>query len=331
MGNSVWRLTNVLNLTARNAARAGWSDRLEIVVVDFGSVEPLACMLRLSEEASRMCRFIHVTADQAKAISGDSPFPEVRALNIGIRRCKGSLIGRIDNDTIVGHDFFTQLQLVLEQRLEVRADLRRTMFFVRRRCLPFGFSSKNRSYAQVDVATTWLGGLHLIEKLHPFFKSAVGIVMLSSDLWAAVRGYDERLIYWGWMEVDLAYRVQLDITRHVLDLGDLMGVPFYHLEHYDPQRPRATSRRANDEIIPRTDIVNDERWGFADAQFVEARATPDATVAKSLKVGPLRKALVLPPVLFTSGALKNAMKPVYRRCVGPGIRYRIGKWRGVVK
>ena len=106
MGNSRWRLETSINLALLNAQDADFLDKLEIVVSDWGSEVPLSEVLDLVPEAKSTVKFIHVPPDIAEVKQKDSKFPEVIALNAAARRASGEYIGRIDNDTVVGSDFF---------------------------------------------------------------------------------------------------------------------------------------------------------------------------------------------------------------------------------
>ena len=92
------------------------------------------------------------------------------------------------------------------------------------------------------------------------------------DIWQACRGYDERLIYWGWMEGDLALR--LGQKHSVIEFSNFVGHHLYHLEHY----PSLTAYKRNGPATPRkmnlfdnlTYSANDEGWGmytFNEAQL----------------------------------------------------------------
>ena len=95
----------------------------------------------------------------------------------------------------------------------------------------------------------------------------MGIMMFHRDIWKACQGYDERLIYWGWMEGDLALR--LGQKHAVVEFSKFVGYQFYHLEHYsnlteykDRNGP-ATPRKKNKPKFEGLDYsVNDENWGL---------------------------------------------------------------------
>ena len=109
MGNSRWRLETSINLALLNAKRADFLDQLEIIVSDWGSEIPLRDVLQLVPEAEGRVKFIHTPNDIAIVEQKDSKFPEVIALNAAARRASGEYIGRIDNDTVVGAEFFGNL------------------------------------------------------------------------------------------------------------------------------------------------------------------------------------------------------------------------------
>ena len=66
MGNPVRRLENVLNCLADTAIACGVLERVEAVVTDWGSSQPLGEAVCLSPEACRIVRFVEVPPDLAK-------------------------------------------------------------------------------------------------------------------------------------------------------------------------------------------------------------------------------------------------------------------------
>src|SRR5580765_5295299 len=106
MGNSRWRLETTLNSLGERVRRWGRSGDVEVVVADWGSDVPLSDVVTLEPAAAEIVSFITIPPAIARARQGDSPFPEVLALNAAARRVRGDYIGRIDQDTIVGDWFF---------------------------------------------------------------------------------------------------------------------------------------------------------------------------------------------------------------------------------
>ena len=99
------------------------------------------------------------------------------------------------------------------------------------------------------------------------------------------QGYDERLIYWGWMETD--YAIRLSQRHHIINLGDHIGHHFFHLEHYSKKRTEyknrngaATPRKKNKAVTEGLNYtVNNESWGlighFYDLSKSELRRIKD--------------------------------------------------------
>ena len=135
MGNSRWRLETSINLALLNAQDADFLDKLEIVVSDWGSEVPLSEVLDLVPEAKSTVKFIHVPPDIAEVKQKDSKFPEVIALNAAARRASGEYIGRIDNDTVVGADFFRKLDRLHKNNAYDELNLADSFLFVERKCL----------------------------------------------------------------------------------------------------------------------------------------------------------------------------------------------------
>ena len=271
MGNSLWRLEASVNLALLFAKEANFLNNLEIIISDWGSETPLSEVLNLIPEAVTRVKFVYVAPEIAKKEQKDSKFPEVIALNAAARKASGEYIGRIDNDTVVGREFFENFNNLLAKRDSLWFDPSDAFMFIERRSIPYRFSSKSypinyvynyiKTYGpslKVETARTW--GL-------PFWWSPVGIMVFHKKIWHDSRGYDENLIYWGWMEGDLALR--LDKKHLLIDFKDLAGNFLYHLEHYpsltaykDRNGP-ATPRQKNDpKIYGLSYQVNDENWGL---------------------------------------------------------------------
>jgi hypothetical protein len=94
-------------------------------------------------------------------------------------------------------------------------------------------------------------------------------MMFHRDIWQSTQGYDEKLIYWGWMEGDLALR--LGQKHQVVEFSKFVGHDFYHLEHYSnlveykDRNGTATPRKKNPVITENLNYkTNDPNWGLFD-------------------------------------------------------------------
>jgi hypothetical protein len=269
MGNSRWRLRTTLEYAAEQAAAIGRAGDVEIVVLDWGSDTPLQEVVPLSRAAARMVSFVHVPRDVTEGLEGDSPFPEVLALNAAARRARGDYIGRIDQDTLVGPRFLTTFFELVEGRRPIACAPDQALLFANLRFIPYRFAGRCPHLAVVR----WLVGrfglaFEAIEPKppFPFYAGPVGICLMHRSLWFESGGYDERMIYMNAMETNLARRVLM--KYEVIDLGALVGHDFYHLEHYHPRALRKSSshRKVNPHLPfsdPKTFNPNGERWGLS--------------------------------------------------------------------
>jgi hypothetical protein len=273
MGNSRWRLETSINLALHNAKKAGFLEQLEIIVSDWGSEIPLQDVLQLVPEAEGRVKFIHTPNDIAIIEQKDSKFPEVIALNAAARRASGEYIGRIDNDTIVGVKFFRKFAKLHQKNPTDELDLKDSFLFVERRSVPYRISRLSLPLSLITAFINFFRGFFKIESAREwgreFWWSPVGIMMFHRDIWQSTQGYDEKLIYWGWMEGDLALR--LGQKHQVVEFSKFVGHDFYHLEHYSnlveykDRNGTATPRKKNPVITENLNYkTNDPNWGLFD-------------------------------------------------------------------
>jgi hypothetical protein len=271
MGNSRWRLETSINLALLNAKDANFLDKIEIIVSDWGSEVPLQDVLNLVSEAKDRVKFVHVPPDIAKVEQRDSKFPEVIALNAAARRASAEYIGRIDNDTIVGADFFRKFEQLHKNNPSDELDLANSFLFVERKSIPYRISSLSLPVNLISLFIKFFVNFLKVESAkdwgREFWWSPVGIMMFHRDIWMATQGYDETLIYWGWMEGDLALR--LGQKHKVVEFSKFVGYGFYHLEHYSnlieykDRNGAATPRKKNEPKFEGLNYCeNNINWGL---------------------------------------------------------------------
>jgi hypothetical protein len=270
MGDSVWRLQTTLNYIVSNVKALGKENAVEVLVADWGSEIPLREVVKLQAGASRIVSFLAIPPLLAKDLQGDSPFPEVLALNAVARRAKGEFIGRIDQDVLVGKHFLKTFFELYTGKRQLDVTLKSVMLFANRRRIPYEFAVRCPPFAEIVRCITWFGKIMRVENLYSanlFYFSFVGMWLLHRNLWDECGGYDERLIYMNEMESDMVTRL---LTRHpMVDLGKLVHHDFYHLEHYSRQSRRCPSsfRKVNPAVdYARTRVStvqpNGDNWGL---------------------------------------------------------------------
>jgi hypothetical protein len=163
--------------------------------------------------------------------------------------------------------------------------------FANRRGIPYRFASQGPSFANVTRFIKLAGESLNVERQnrhtdHVFWTSYVGIWLAHRDLWHECGGYDERMIYYNWMEADMIGRLREKYP--ILDLGALTGHDFYHLEHYHPRsalfaRPHVIKNATVDPRLPRPDLhPNSPAWGLEahELQLEPGRVASDSAMAE---------------------------------------------------
>ena len=149
-----------------------------------------------------------------------------------------------------------------------------------------------------------------------FLWIPVGIMIFHRDVWKATQGYDQRLIYWGWMEGDLALR--LGQKHQVVEFSKYVGYNFHHLEHYsnlieykDRNGP-ATSRKKNEPKFEELNYCeNNDDWGLH-STHIELSEYQYSRFSKSLWSFPLDfLKLFLGIILLVEDKLKDSYSNIF--------------------
>ena len=281
MGDPMWRLATSINYVAAHIHELGRASEVEIVIADWGSETPIADVIKLSEKAAVLCRFIHVSPALASELQKDSAFGEVYALNLAARRSKGLYIGRIDQDTLVTSEFLQCFFDAVEGKVDFGFDLETSYMFAARKQLPYPFIEKKPTLATLRNFIGRYGRWTFSEELNfCYWASPVGILMMHRELWYEIGGYDERLIYYWFMDVDLGTRL---IKKYpIINIGKRFGYQFFHLEHIRPGfKFRHSHRKLNPAWAKSFDkpILNPNGpdWGLAAHQLPETRVESTLT------------------------------------------------------
>ena len=267
MGNSCWRLETTLNYVADQVEALGRTKDVEVIVADWGSDIPLREVLQLTPAASRIVSFMLIPPEIARPLQKDSPFPEVLALNAAARRARGTYIGRIDQDTLLGRRFLAVFFDIHEHRRQIEIPLESALLFSNVRMIPYRFAVRCPSLSVVEHFVERFGSRLKVEinSRRPYYWYSVGIWLLPRALWHECGGYDEAMLYMNGMEIDMINRL---LQKYKLvNLGKIVEYDFYHLEHYHPWVPRKSSvyRKTNSDDnvgFKACFHPNNEKWGL---------------------------------------------------------------------
>ncbi len=314
-GNSLWRLETTLNFLAMSADNAAWLDTVEVLVCDWGSVEPLRESVSLTPKAAKITKFIEVSPSIAEQAQGDSAFAEVLANNVAIVRASGKFIGRIDQDTLVGEQFFIKFKQLIANK--AKPSPQSTIMLVGRKSIPFSFASRSPSFQEVrtlvDTQGDWLPQEGIAQ--NPWFDAPVGIIMMHRDIWYACRGYDQRLKYWGFMETDLILRLLPHYD--LINLEPILGRDFYHLSHAR-RSLRVSYRLKNERLQPTEFAPNNPDWGLQHCSFKSKSSVASviSEAGKKQQVNTLRVALCAE---WAWQLFRGMLRLIRRAFIGSGI------------
>ncbi len=274
MANFNYRLETTLNTIANSANQLGRLEDLEILISDWGSQVPLKEVLQLDEITKQVTRYLITPPDIAEKEQRDSPFPIVIVQNAAIRRARGQYIMQTDSDVIFTRTFMAKLWEVIDGKKKNYVDPQRALIGSKRRQIPWDVISQSPARAALVEALERYGHELPIDTDHNFGFCATGMMVMHRDMWWELRGYDERLIYWGWMEIDLGLRA---VMKHPwFDVSINHDMFIYHMEHYSPETKRETTRSKNPMDRPKHYAPNKENWGLVDLDLkILDYSTPD--------------------------------------------------------
>lgn len=200
----------------------------EIIIVDWGSDNPISHEARFHFVN---LKFIYVPQEITQRYT--TPFHETLALNIGIRRASGHFIARLDQDILCGDPWFDFVSKLDPSHSYPAYFSSRRVCIVPRFIAPYG--------------TT-------------FYRAAVGILLAERKAWHDLRGYDERMLHRNHMEHGLCMRFK----RHcgLLNLGTMLGFPFYHQWHEVVQDREENPMPSLDYLSTVPIQANDQNWGL---------------------------------------------------------------------
>lgn len=272
MGDFLWRLGTAINFLADSLSALDALSQVELVVCDWGSESPLHTALALSPAGRTISRFVIVPPEIASAAQLDSPFPIPLVQNAAIRRCRGEFIAQTDSDILFRPDTLATLLGILSRKRAIGVDPRQALLVCSRRHIPYSIAECYPSTKELQRYIDTHGAMLPYEPLIPGFATPSGLALLHRSLWEASGAYDEKLIYWGWMEIDLYLRITqrypwIDLDNH--------GVHLFHIEHYPHRSSGAQTRKMNPMEVPTSFSTGNSKWGFADTELAIASA-PDS-------------------------------------------------------
>ncbi len=265
-GNLAWRLSTILNKHAENITILGLEKQVELIVSDWGSASPLHNVLELTENARRLVKYLITPAAITSLYDKDAGFSLPHALNSVARRANGRYVMFSDSDVYLPTDTMAKLLYYLKRGYIHSFPMRDSFFWASKYHIPYDFiaNSPYREHLEEHTRRNLNSYVHEAVNREEFMGSGVCLLM-RREMWLECTGWDERLIYRGWNDIDFTRRLLFKYRWD--DLGN-HGLTFFHLEHYgDGCRPGyalENKRGLNPRIEPTTLAPNPPNWGLAD-------------------------------------------------------------------
>jgi hypothetical protein len=278
MGNFTWRLSTILNKHAENIAILGLENEVELIVSDWGSESPLHLSLELNENARRFVKYLITPPETAAIYDRDAGFSIVHAINAIARRCQGKYILFSDSDVFLPMETMAKLMHFLRRGYFHSFDLRDSFFWASKFHIPNDFIADSPCRELVDehIQRNWPNYVRETVDTENFLGCGVCLLM-SRDMWFESTGWDERLIYMGWNDIDFTRRL---LSKYRWDDLENHGMSFFHLEHYrdrfNPNYATESNKKWNAHVDPTTFAPNAPNWGLADhdLRFVDGYGLP---------------------------------------------------------
>lgn len=235
-GNPIERLKTSLthNLNTVKKVFTNYED-FEWLIGDWGSENPITKEM-LGVENHKNVKIVYFNKDITSKF--DTPFNEVHPLNYLIKNSSNEFVARLDQDIMIGEDFFIYVKETTLNKNKLYWSTRRDLFkdFI-------GDLNDNKLNFNPNNPT--------------FYKSAIGVILASKNNWCDIKGYNENNIQRNHMEHDLYLRFIEKVSNdNLINLGVLLDSPFYHIFH---ERNDSVMRQNNNYNLP---FINDENWGL---------------------------------------------------------------------
>ncbi len=264
MGDFNWRLGTSINIMARAAARLGRLDDLEIIVSDWNSEIPLHKVVELVPEAKRITKFLPVPSEIAVPAQKDTLFPHSVVINAGIRRASGEFIAQTGSDVVFNTQCLDSLFNSLEGKYG-NISVRKAFLSGGRRHIPYGIVNRRLPITELENYLVRNSAYFPEERGGAGHAAPTNFMLMHRDMWTLSTGFDEKMIYWGFNDIDLALRITAQYEFIALES---YGVNSLHMEHYPKPRdytPGKTYQKLNpvDDLTPEF-APNPANWGLGD-------------------------------------------------------------------
>jgi len=261
MPDFLYRMETTINFVAQSVKRLDRLNDIEIIVLDWGSSNPLSQVLSLSQEAASICRFVLVRAEEHGKI------PVCSALNIAIQKSSGDYIAMCGADALIPPTSFQAIFNVIAGNSSIKSPEKK-YFNCGRHVLPHSVVE-----SQPDIEG-WERFLRLNSWKLPkqnayggFLYGNAGFLLMHREVLFEAKGLSESLNYgWGWNDIDLTLRLLHKYQWY--DLGH-EGFLLYDMEHSPTEGTRVKEIKEQPPHLIATNISENAQWGVVGFEIEE--------------------------------------------------------------
>lgn len=264
-GDYKYRLSTCLNFLTKGLAEIGRTAETEVIVCDWGSETPLREALELHPAAQDQVKYLVVPPELARErqVNG-ATFGYPIGVNAAVRRAKGEFICELTADVVLNAANLDTLLSIFAGKYP-SVPIREAFFPLLRRQLHMCQAKRRPSLRELEDYLNRNLALLPVDSMGCGYGWASGDVM-HRDIWYALRGMDETMLYWGWMDIDVCLRMTQRYP--IIELGNF-GICGVHLQHYFqvPNDPVFRERKNNPPNDNPSFTVNDENWGLGNVEL----------------------------------------------------------------
>ena len=269
-GNPMERLKTTLHHLFKKLHQYGLEQSNEVILIDWNSEIPIVNNPQIDkwlQETNYNLKVLEVPPELAQKIT-DSKLSEVHGLNAAARRANGHFIIRIDQDCVVGDEIFE----FICKNCKEDPNLYNTVWWCTRRNTTLkqyrDFIKDPETFLAKNAEKT----KSMMCKKNPTYQNLgyhVGILGVPKNIWIEHKGFNEQLVYYGTMELELFPRLK-EKNASITYLNEWLRMqnPVYHIWHKNYLMQK--DRKYNTHIFhldEKNNIYklkpNDENWGLA--------------------------------------------------------------------
>ena len=223
--NPMNRLINTLKFTSFFGKKLLKNKTFKILISDWGSLNPIENQISNHLKDNRLFKFIHTPPSDADYCNRSSPFSQPHALNQCINQSDSDFLLKIDQDTIVGPNFFQWFN-ESNNLPDLGYSSSRSLTKIQSKKIPKIILSDNFKDVSL-IESKYSYNFNYKNKIFPFFGSRRGVLFFNKK--NIKSKFNEDLIYRNYIDQNF---VNTNLKKYkIFNLGLKLDFDFYHQYH----------------------------------------------------------------------------------------------------